>query len=770
MIVKLQGLDYSSALDASVLLTIERKLNAPSICNFRLCLPDSSALSIPVRFQAVSVAGDDGTVYFTGYIAASPVPEYLGLGIEGPKYGYLVYAISDEILLDQYLLAACKNVTGLTVSAMLESLVNKSGSSALSTKLLTLDSQLGNVAFRLGTSWSQCAGQAAAMARATYRAVSGVLELSSIQSVVHELDESDGTLNMANLVFEAQEKRALANDVTVCGEHEPVAYVTEYFEGDGTTLDFYLSADPFSLSSSKEVVIDEDFNESVVNSSVWGNTGDEYLTIGAEGLSMNGGNGVDGQAVLKWLDPIEMGGTVVFEAAGVLLDAGSSGVLCGLYNGDVTVDGCVAGFQVTSATGTGTVSIQPILNGLAGGTSYTLSSSNQYALRLRVHCPEFYRAEQIYRSSGDDGAISVGGTWTLSPASVTLEVQEYVNSVGATPVTLYDGAFTNFPGVCYAVAASSINLIGSMSSIELKNIGSAWVVSTPSSGGAYTRRLGTTAESAECHVERTGELVFYSGYAPASGEHVAVSYRTIGRAVGRAVNTSSQTALAAAGYPSESAWIGTVTTPAARTSADCRNAALVIEQAAASVSALWSGRFKGTNFCFASDVWPGDALELVASSLSLDVQVVVRSVKITYQSSMPDLIEYTVAFANDWADDLAVKTSTTVPDDTWLPAVVSPTLLSNLNALTVTMLSSTTVTINTGVTPVTGGGFEIRRRDFVFRAGEDTDLVTRTSAQNITFARESANDRFYIRMYDASTPPNYSEFSTALLINLPFSS
>jgi hypothetical protein len=80
------------------------------------------------------------------------------------------------------------------------------------------------------------------------------------------------------------------------------------------------------------------------------------------------------------------------------------------------------------------------------------------------------------------------------------------------------------------------------------------------------------------------------------------------------------------------------------------------------------------------------------------------------------------------------------------------------------------VTINTGVTPPTGGGFEIRRRDFAFMPGEDPNLVMRATLPNITFSRESANDRFYIRMYDGSTPPNYSQFSTALFINLPLSS
>jgi hypothetical protein len=48
--------------------------------------------------------------------------------------------------------------------------------------------------------------------------------------------------------------------------------------------------------------------------------------------------------------------------------------------------------------------------------------------------------------------------------------------------------------------------------------------------------------------------------------------------------------------------------------------------------------------------------------------------------------------------------------------------------------------------------------------------VARATVPNITFARENSSDRFYIRMYDGATPPNYSEFSAALFINLPLGS
>jgi len=191
---------------------------------------------------------------------------------------------------------------------------------------------------------------------------------------------------------------------------------------------------------------------------------------------------------------------------------------------------------------------------------------------------------------------------------------------------------------------------------------------------------------------------------------------------------------------------------------------------AAEDSSVLRGTYRGTNFEFDSDVWPGDALLLNAPSANLYSQVVVREVKISYSASLPDLIDYDIAFANDWVEDLAIKRSLTVPDDAWLSVAATPTVLLNLSGLTVTKLNGSTVEINTGTVPSAGGGFEVRRRDFEFRSGSDPGLVTRSALPNLTFSRETANDRFYIRMYDGGTPPNYSEFSMALFINLPIDS
>jgi len=48
-------------------------------------------------------------------------------------------------------------------------------------------------------------------------------------------------------------------------------------------------------------------------------------------------------------------------------------------------------------------------------------------------------------------------------------------------------------------------------------------------------------------------------------------------------------------------------------------------------------------------------------------------------------------------------------------------------------------------------------------------LVIRSVVANFDIPRATAADRFYVRMFDGSTPPNYSEFSVGLFVNLPLS-
>src|ERR1700722_17711209 len=187
MKITIQGQDYTAAFDAVRPLTIERKINEPSVCELWLSLPANGSLAAPVRFRSLAVTGDDGTIYFTGYIAVSPLPEYSGMGLEGPRYRLAIQAVSDEILLDQLLMPPSSGIAASNAGTLLAALVAQTGSAALSTPTTSLVTPVGAFAPEPGANWSKSAGQAAGMARAAYRALSGSLTLSSVQTTVHRL-------------------------------------------------------------------------------------------------------------------------------------------------------------------------------------------------------------------------------------------------------------------------------------------------------------------------------------------------------------------------------------------------------------------------------------------------------------------------------------------------------------------------------------------------------------------------------------------------------
>jgi hypothetical protein len=273
MKIAIEGQDYTKALDAEYQLTVERKLNEPSACQLWLSLPRDGSLAMPSRNQSLAVTGDDGSPYFTGYIAVSPLREYAGMAMEGPQYRIAIQAVSDELLLDQLQMLPSRGAYGGLAGALMTGLVERTGCAKLSTAGLSLETAISNFIPALGASWSTSAGQVASQARASYRAVNGALTLESMPCAVHALDEANGTLNLASLALTARTKRMLANDITVCGEHEPVAYVTEYFLGDGITTQFNLAAEPFLAAPSKAKVVSELFNEREIDVMTWSNSG-----------------------------------------------------------------------------------------------------------------------------------------------------------------------------------------------------------------------------------------------------------------------------------------------------------------------------------------------------------------------------------------------------------------------------------------------------------------------------------------------------------------
>ncbi len=487
---------------------------------------------------------------------------------------------------------------------------------------------------------------------------------------------------------------------------------------------------------------------------------------------LNGGNGLDGQTTLTAYDPLELGGTVVLELASVALNAGSAGVLGGLYQGTTLQANCFAGFSITQSGGN-TV-LQPMVNGLVTGTPFTVTPGHLYTLRLHLHCAEMTRVKQLFYATVNGVVTQFGGGVVNAPLALVFEVRDLA-SASNTPVTvLYDGAVASAPVQANVVAANSIQLYGSVGAVILTRTGSAWITSTdPMTGTVTTRLAGKPYDGVDCRVtsSATGGVTFFAGRVPVANELVTVRYRGRRRAVARLADAASIAAEAAGGGAGTARWVGKVLRPLARTSEDCENAAQAILGFATNRAAAVDGSYIAVNPAGA-DIWPGDVLSLTANGST--ISVIVRKVTIDEQGAAPEALTYRIAFANDWAEGLGIALSEAIAADALLPqTAAAPVVLANPLQLAVTSTSTSALTVDAGTDPPAGGGFEVRRHDGAFGTGSgDTgagDLVLRSPVRGFSIPRAAFEEKFFVRMYDASTPPLYSRESAAIVTHLPIS-
>lgn len=799
------AVDYTGAFAAEGPVTVQRRLNEPSRCTAEIVLGVGN-LANPVRRGRVVVTNDAGVVLFTGYLATEPVAVYAGQGTTGAVYRARISAVSDEWLLDKQGSGGSLTVDGISLAlsgtALLAQLTARaqavaSGSGAAASSMqITVSSggpnarSTGAFAVAPAASWSSNAGAAAAASYAGYRAVSGTVSVQPVGTVTHDFNEASGTLSVAE--FSAANVRELANDVTVSGAEEPVAYVQEIFTGDGTTTVFNLSESAFR--GTNRTMVRDSFSEASFDVSQWvlASTGN-HLTLTGAGLTMNGGNGYDGQTTLTALNAVEMGGFLLAELGGVQFGASSDGMLSGFYSGAQTVlANCFAGFRVrqsVSSTGGETVLV-PVVNGAEVGTVYTPVAGHSYTLRLRLYCPEILRLPQVYYCMVD-GAVQQFGGGSAATAAMQMVFELVDEGVSSnTPATvLYDTAATGAavagtPGTCVFAAVNSANLVGSVASAEVTRPGSLWIASVLPNGVAETRLTGLAGQGVDCEVlygsqvGTPGKVTFFAGRVPVAGERMTVSYRSQGRAVARIADAVSVAAEAAAGagvsVSGVNRWLGKVLEPVARSSADCEAAAMAVLAMGTARSAALAGTYTAVNP--EADVWPGDLLAVTSDGAT--TALLVRSVVATDEHCAPEVVRYRITFANDWAaefaDGLGLRLSESIASNAVLPATAASgpaEVLENLPQLTVTSLSDTALQVSAGVTAPSGGGFEVRRRDWSFGVGVDApgslDLVLRSPVANFTIPRAAQVERFFVRMYDGSAPPVYSRWSSALFVNAP---
>jgi hypothetical protein len=204
---------------------------------------------------------------------------------------------------------------------------------------------------------------------------------------------------------------------------------------------------------------------------------------------------------------------------------------------------------------------------------------------------------------------------------------------------------------------------------------------------------------------------------------------------------------------------------------DCESATQAVLAFATSRTAAIAGTYSLVNP--AADIWPGDVLAITSAGVTSSL--LVRSVVAQDGSAVPEVRRYKVSFANDWAAEWAagigLKLSEEIAADAYLPQTASSApgqVLANLQQMTVTSLTDTAMQVDAGTAPPAGGGFEVRLKDWEFGVGVDAaDLVLRSPVRSFSVPIAAQLQRVFVRMYDASTPPLYSRFSSAMFVNMP---
>jgi hypothetical protein len=142
--------------------------------------------------------------------------------------------------------------------------------------------------------------------------------------------------------------KALANDVTVCGEVEPSAHVTEFFQGDGTTVLFDLTEDPWTPPPSKAKPLLDSFQGPTINTQIWNvnDPGAALVDSRPPALPAGAAAATSAPPCSLLFSDLELGGGLVIEAGGVQFGQNTSGIINGFFGaGMATLAACIAGFS-----------------------------------------------------------------------------------------------------------------------------------------------------------------------------------------------------------------------------------------------------------------------------------------------------------------------------------------------------------------------------------------------------------------------------------------
>jgi hypothetical protein len=777
LIDNLDGLgaqDYTAFVDSSKNPSLMRKLNSPAELKFGLAAGTKSMV-VPALGGRVTLTLSNGNDLFSGNIVQTPTYEYLGWADRGLVYRYEVDALSDVMLMDEKAPPPHPPFVDRSAGSAFDQLTAEALPGWFDVSGVEAGDPIPYYSVNPAKKWTASAAEIALSARCAYRDDNSKLFFAPLGANTYALTENAATFSPGDL--QLQSVNRLVNDLTILGPLEPSVHVKDYFCGDGETTYFYMSQVPFTRSSQialyNRIILDEIYAE--LDPTHWIVTDLLGVITASNGeLQVAGGTGTDGQTLMNFIEQVELGGATMMEHGDVVFNAASNGVIGGLYSGAVTIAGCLAGFRITPVGAN--CNIQALVGGTVTGTALATTPGHHYVFTTMLYPTETYRMQQVFHSSLYPSGSPRGGGAVACDVRVVLEVQDIDPTNPATqiaPVTvLFDDIIPDAPGFCtYAlINAGSIQCSLAFTYIWLPV--DALVRGTPSGGNTVTVLTGSLLDGAECQVTTAPALEFYPEYIPLANELIEVSYRGQGHAAARVINSASIAAHQRGGDDGVRGSVREIGLPVPRTSVDCEIAALALLDDAGQG---WSGEYQAWSQYLpggAADIFPGDELAVDVPSRMAAFTAIVREVDVEITDIEGENSRYTLRFvdAGDPSLDFVFVTALMKQTQVLTPIDVTEVgnyYLADLTDAEVTNVTSTTVTIDVGFTPVAGGGIEVRYSDQGWGIGYNGNLVGRFTNSSFTLTRYARAQTYFLRSYDGSGPPKYSRYSAAMHVDYP---
>ena len=779
LIDNLDGLglqDYTAFVDSSKSPTLLRKLNSPAELKFGL-VAGTGDLVVPAIGGRVSLTLSNGNDLFTGYIVQTPTYQYLGWAADGLVYRYQVDALSDVMLMDQKAPPPHPPFVDRNAGDAFDQLTAEALPGWFDVSGVEAADPIPYYSVNPAKKWTASAAEIALSARCSYRDDNSKLFFAPLAANTYALAENTATFSPGDL--QLQSVNRLVNDLTILGPLEPSAHVKDYFCGDGYTTYFYMSQKPFTRSSQvalyNRTILDEIYTE--LDPTHWTVTDPlGVITVSNGQLQVAGGTGTDGQTLLNFIEQMELGGAMMLEHGDVVFNAASNGVIGGLYAGAVSIANCLAGFRITPLGDY--CNIQALVGGTVTGTPLATQAGHHYVFTTLLYPTEVYRMQQVFHSSLYPSGSPRGGEAVACDVRVVLEVQDIDPTNPATQIAratvLFDDIIPDAPGFCTYALINAGNIQCSLAFTYISLPIDALVRGTLPGEDTVTILTGSLLDGAECQVTTSPALEFYPEYIPAANELIEVSYRGQGHAMARVINSASIAANQRGGDDGVRGSVREIGLPVPRTSADCEIAALALLDDAGQG---WSGEYQAWSQFLpggAADIFPGDGLAVNVPSRMASFTAIVREVDMEIVDLAGENSRYALRFvdAGDPSLDFAFVTALMKQTQVLTPMDVTEVgnyYLADLTDAEVTNVTSTTVTIDVGFTPVAGGGIEVRYSDAGWGVDNNRNLVGRFTSRSFTLTRYARAQTYFLRSYDGSYPPKYSRYSTALHVDYPTS-